>query len=106
MSSIAIFTRKSLSLFSTSKKDVMYDLLKREEINWRELNLQTSKAVYKQNGVKDKQLFSWFIHATESNRKMSVVRGWSANATMILSLAPFLSAGKCHCGTDHSDFGR
>lgn len=49
LSSIAMFTRKSLSTFSKSKKDVLYDLLKREEINWRELNTQTAKAVYKQN---------------------------------------------------------
>jgi hypothetical protein len=27
----------------------MYDLLKREEINWRALNSQTAKAIYQQN---------------------------------------------------------
>ena len=48
MSSIAMFSRKSLGSFSRARKDVMYDLLKREEINWRALNSQTAKAVYQQ----------------------------------------------------------
>lgn len=40
MSSIAMFSRKALGTFSMTRKDVMYDLLKREEINWRALNGQ------------------------------------------------------------------
>jgi hypothetical protein len=43
VSSIAMFSRKSLGTFSRAKKDVMYDLLKREDVNWRVLNLQTAK---------------------------------------------------------------
>ncbi|MCU7886935.1 MAG: transposase [Candidatus Thiodiazotropha sp. (ex Lucinoma aequizonata)] len=49
MSSIAMFSRNALGTFSMARKDVMYDLLKREEINWRALNSQTAKAVYQQN---------------------------------------------------------
>jgi len=49
MASIAMFSRKALGTFSRARKDVMYDLLKREEINWRALNSQTAKAVYQQN---------------------------------------------------------
>ena len=49
MSSIAMFSKKALGTFSRARKDVMYDLLKREEINWRALNNQTAKAVYQQN---------------------------------------------------------
>ncbi|MCU7911644.1 MAG: hypothetical protein KZQ63_05890 [Candidatus Thiodiazotropha sp. (ex Lucinoma aequizonata)] len=37
MSSIAMFSRNALRTFSMARKDVMYDLLKREEINWRAL---------------------------------------------------------------------
>jgi len=29
----------------------MYDLLKREDVNWRVLNLQTAKGVYQQNAL-------------------------------------------------------
>ena len=39
VSSIAIFSRKTPGMFSRVKKYVMYDLLKRENINWRVLNL-------------------------------------------------------------------
>ncbi|MCU7894831.1 MAG: transposase [Candidatus Thiodiazotropha sp. (ex Lucinoma aequizonata)] len=38
-----------MGIFSMARKNVMYDLLKREEINWRALNSQTAKAVYQQN---------------------------------------------------------
>ena len=46
VSSIAMFSRKALRMFSRAKKDVMYDLLKREDVNWRLFNLQTAKGVY------------------------------------------------------------
>ncbi|MBL3619315.1 MAG: transposase [gamma proteobacterium endosymbiont of Lamellibrachia anaximandri] len=51
MSSIAMFSKKALGTFSRARKDVMYDLLKREEINWRTLNSHTAKAVYQQNNL-------------------------------------------------------
>ncbi|MCU7893848.1 MAG: transposase [Candidatus Thiodiazotropha sp. (ex Lucinoma aequizonata)] len=38
-----------MGFFSKARKDLIYDLLKREEINWRALNRQTTKAVYQQN---------------------------------------------------------
>ena len=49
VSSIAMFSRKALGMFSRAKKDVMYDLLKRADVNWRVLNLQAAKGVYQQN---------------------------------------------------------
>ncbi|MBL3534339.1 MAG: hypothetical protein JMN27_10945, partial [gamma proteobacterium endosymbiont of Lamellibrachia anaximandri] len=49
MSSIAMFSKKALGTFSSARKDVMYDLLTRKEINWRALNSQPPKAAYKQN---------------------------------------------------------
>ncbi len=48
VSSIAMFSRKALRMFSRAKKDVMYDLLKREDVNWRAFNLQAAKGVYQQ----------------------------------------------------------
>ena len=51
MSSIAMFSRKALGVFSHARKDVMYDLLKREQINWRALNSQTARAVYQHNNL-------------------------------------------------------
>ena len=34
VSSIAVFCRSALSVFSRAKKDVLYDFLKREDIHW------------------------------------------------------------------------
>ena len=45
VSSISMFTRKAIGLFSHACKDVLYDTLKREDINWREINLQIEKKV-------------------------------------------------------------
>jgi hypothetical protein len=44
--SIAFFCRESLHQFSRGKKDMMYDLLKREDVNWRTLNNLTAQAIY------------------------------------------------------------
>ena len=38
VSSIALFSRRALGVFTAARKDTMYDLMKREDINWRELN--------------------------------------------------------------------
>ncbi len=43
--SVAMFSRDSLHSFSCTKKDALYDLLKREDVNWRKLNILTAKKV-------------------------------------------------------------
>lgn len=43
--SIAMFSRDALQSFSAAKKDALYDLLKREDLNWRQLQLKTAKKV-------------------------------------------------------------
>jgi hypothetical protein len=43
--------QEGVGSFSRVRKDVMYDLLKRKEINWRALNSQAAKAVYQQNNL-------------------------------------------------------
>jgi hypothetical protein len=53
----------------------MYDLLKRGEIYWRDLNIQTAKAVYKQNsltGSHNKVLVLDDSIKTRSGRKWKV----------------------------------
>ena len=41
-----MFSRKALGVFSHAHKDVLYDTLKREDINWREFNLQVAKRIH------------------------------------------------------------
>jgi hypothetical protein len=51
-----MFSRKALGIFSRAKKDVMYDLLKREDVDWRRFNLQAAKGVYQQNALGQSRL--------------------------------------------------
>jgi len=76
MSSIALFSKKALGTFSRARKDVMYDLLKREEINWRALNSQTAKAVYQQNKLIGSRVKAFVLDdsiKTRCGRKMEGV---------------------------------
>ena len=47
---ISMFARESLLSFSSAKKDVLYDLLNREDLNWRKLQLCTAKKLIRQEG--------------------------------------------------------
>ena len=51
VSSISMFARKMIGVFSHAHKDVLYDTLKREDINWRVFNLQVAKQVYEQHSL-------------------------------------------------------
>lgn len=45
--SVRLFSRESLKTFSNAKKDALYETLKREDLNWRKLNLEVGLQVYK-----------------------------------------------------------
>ncbi len=47
--SVAMFSRDALLSFSAAKKDALYDLLNRENVDWRKLQLLTAKKVLKSN---------------------------------------------------------
>lgn len=79
MSSIAMFSKKSLGIFSNARKDVMYDLLKREEINWRELNTQTAKAVYQQNKLQGSRIKAFVLDDSIKTRKGKKMEGVSSH---------------------------
>jgi hypothetical protein len=79
VSSIAMFCRKSLGMFSTAKKDVMYDLLKREDSNWREFNLQTAKAVYNQNRLEGSKLKVLVLDDSIKGRRGKKMEGVSSH---------------------------
>ena len=79
MSSIAMFSRKALGIFSMAKKDVMYDLLKREEINWRALNSQTAKAVYQQNKLTGSRVKAFVLDDSIKTRCGKKMEGVSSH---------------------------
>jgi len=46
VSSIAMFSRRSMRLFAEVQKDALYDSLAREDLDWRGLNLAVGKKIY------------------------------------------------------------
>ena len=79
VSSIAVFCRRSLNTFSTAKKDVMYDLLKREDADWRSLNSQTAKAVYSGCGLASSRLKVFVLDDTMKGRRGKKMEGVSCH---------------------------
>ena len=47
VNSVAMFSRDALLSFSAAKKDALYALLNREDLDWRKLQLLTAKKVLK-----------------------------------------------------------
>ena len=60
-SSIAMFCRNSMESFCDAKKDVLYDLLKRPDINWRGLNWLVARAVLDKTGLQEHSGLSAFV---------------------------------------------
>ena len=64
--SVAMFSRDALLSFSAAKKDALYDLLNREDLDWRKLQLLTAKKVLKANPKN--QLSAFVIDDTVKTR--------------------------------------
>jgi len=79
MSSIAMFSRKALGCFTLARKDVMYDLLKREDSNWRTLNLATAKKVYQQQGLADSKIKALVLDDSIKQRRGRKMEGISSH---------------------------
>jgi len=79
VSSIAMFSRKALGMFSRAKKDVMYDLLKREDVNWRRLNFQTAKGVYQQNTLGQSRIRAFVLDDSIKTRRGKKMEGVSSH---------------------------
>ena len=69
VSSIAMFSRKALDVFSQAKKDVMYDLLKRENLNWRELNSQAAREIYQQQKLGTSRIKTFVLDDSIKQRR-------------------------------------
>lgn len=79
VSSIAMFSRKALGTFSAAKKDVMYDLLKREDINWREFNLQAAKEIYRTNRLQCSRYKVFVLDDSIKTRRGKKMEGVSSH---------------------------
>jgi hypothetical protein len=79
VSSIAMFSRKALGTFSAAKKDVMYDLLKREDINWREFNLLAAKEIYRANRLSGNRIKAFVLDDSIKTRRGKKMEGISSH---------------------------
>lgn len=64
VNSIAMFARQSPGNFANASKDVMYDLLKQPDINWRKLNLSIANQVNKTPAIKHSQIRAFMLDDT------------------------------------------
>lgn len=60
-SSIHLFARNSLQGFADARKDVIYDFLKREDVNWRGFHLQVARKVYQDHHLKDCRIKAFVV---------------------------------------------
>ena len=79
VSSIAVFSRKSLKTFSEAKKDVMYDLVKREDADWRGLNGAVAKSLYQQRHVASSRLKAYVLDDSIKQRRGRKMEGVSCH---------------------------
>jgi len=79
VSSIGLFSRKSLKTFSDANKDVMYDLMKREDTDWRGLNMGVAKSVYQQHHIASSRLKAYVLDDTVAQRRGRKMEGVSCH---------------------------
>ncbi len=76
-SSIHLFSRTSLESFSVGQKDVMYDFLKSEDVNWRALHRQVAERVYRDHNLKACELKALVVDDTVKIRRGKRMAGVS-----------------------------
>ena len=79
VSSIALFSRKALGTFSRTKKDVMYDLLKREDVDWRGFNQQVAKQIYKAKNLNGSRIRAFVLDDSIKMRRGKKMEGVSSH---------------------------
>lgn len=79
VSSISLFSRKALGTFADAKKDVMYDLLKREDIDWRAFNRQSAKQIYKQHRLESHSIKAFVLDDSIKSRRGKKIEGISSH---------------------------
>jgi len=79
VSSIAVFAKQSLKVFSEAKKDVMYELLKREDIDWRGLNINVAKTIYTQQKVSSSRIKAYVLDDSVKKRRGKKMEGVSCH---------------------------
>jgi SRSO17 transposase len=78
-SSIHLFSRHALQNFFQAGKDVMYDLLKRPDIHWRNFNLSIAREVQQQTALQQSQYRAWVLDDSIRVRRGKKMDGVSSH---------------------------
>ena len=76
---VKCFCGKFISAYLEGGKDVLYDFLKREDINWRKISMTTAKEVYLQNHLDLEEESALVVDDTLKIRRGSKVEGVSSH---------------------------
>lgn len=79
VTSIAVFAKQSLKVFSNAKKDVMYELLKREDVDWRGLNTNVAKTIYSQQNISSSRIKAYVLDDSVKARRGKKMEGVSCH---------------------------
>jgi len=79
VSSIGKFSEKAIGLFSDAHRDVMYDTLKREDVNWRKFNLQIARAVYDRHSLGSSRSRVFVLDDSIKSRRGKKMEGMSSH---------------------------
>lgn len=82
--SIGMFARDLMQCFGQRNKDVLYDLLKREDLNWRTLHFQTTRKVYRQKKVHLAPIRAFVADDSVKERKGKKLEGVSRHFDHLL----------------------
>lgn len=77
VSSISMFSRDSLQSFADARKDVIYDFLKREDVNWRGLHIQVARRVYQDHNLKECRIKAFVVDDSVKIRRGKKMGGVS-----------------------------
>ncbi len=77
--SIRSFMGGLISHFFTGGKDVIYDFMKREDINWRLITLSVAKEIYMNENLANKKGTAFVVDDTIKNRSGKKVEGVSSH---------------------------
>jgi hypothetical protein len=77
--SIGMFSRKSMQSFTDAKKDVMYDYLKREDVNWRRFHCQVARQVFMQHDLNKHEIKAFVLDDSVKIRRGKKMAGVSCH---------------------------
>ena len=76
-SSISLFARQSLRSFTDANKDALYDVLAREDLNWRAFHGAVALKVYRAGRLKDSSLRAYVLDDSVKTRRGKRLEGVS-----------------------------